>query len=130
MVDRRYVLQGGHIGNRYSYSLMVLARKVRICKVTHKGPERTKDLIYLLRVIRSMKETPSYLSDVPNEEPRFDIDQRSVRNFDCKYDRSEHANMEPAYLVEICKLMDLPTIQISIQYASKIRRMQLATKIS
>ena len=41
----------------------------------------------------------------------------------CKSDHESRA-------IEVCKLMDLQTIQVAIQYASKIRRLQLATKIS
>jgi len=39
----------------------------------------------------------------------------------CKTDHDSRA-------LEICKLMDDDTIQLAIKYASKLRRMQLATK--
>ena len=70
------------------------------------------------------------------ESGSFDLEEEASSNRDgqmqclvklfalaCKSDHESRA-------IEICKLMDLPTIQIAIQYASKIRRMQLATKIS
>lgn len=39
----------------------------------------------------------------------------------CKTDHESRA-------LEICRLMDDDTIQLAIKYASKLRRMQLATK--